>query len=80
MEELLVKYNEAYRKGASITFELQGFETVRLPIFILCNQFITQTLREYERKTEFFQIHDDTAVTFTKKGLIHAQKIPHDWD
>jgi hypothetical protein len=80
MEELLRKYNEAPRKKASIIFELQEFESVRLPIFILQDQFMLETLRQYERRKKFFEIHDDTVVTLTNKGLVHAQKVPHDWD
>jgi hypothetical protein len=80
MEELIGKYHEASRKKASMTFELQDFESVKLPIFTLHDRFMLETLREYERKKKFFQIHDDTAVILTINGLIHAQKVPHDWD
>jgi hypothetical protein len=80
MEELLGKYHEASRKKASMTFELQDFESVKLPIFTLHDRFMLETLREYERKKKFFQIHDDTAVILTNNGLICAQKVPHDWD
>lgn len=80
MEELLGKQHESSRKKASITFELQDFESIRLPIFILHDQFMLETLREYERKKKFFQIHDNTAVTLTNKALTRAQEVPHDWD
>lgn len=80
MEELLGKQHEASRKKASTTFELQDFESVRLPIFTLHNHFMLETLREYERKKKFFQIHDDSAVTLTNKALTRAQEVPHDWD
>lgn len=79
MEELLNKYHEASRKKASTVFAIRDFESTKLPILALDDEFILETLREYERKKAFIQLHN-SIVTLTKKGLIHAQKIRHDWD
>ena len=77
--ELLSKYHTALRKTVSTAFAIRDFESTKLPIFALDDQFILETLREYEHKKGFIELHDDT-VTLTNKGLIHAQKIRHDWD
>jgi hypothetical protein len=78
MEELVEKYHEAERRGNSLFFAISNFESTRLPLLSFGAQSILEILCNFERKTGFIRISNGTVV-FTKKGLIEAQKITHDW-
>ena len=78
MEELVEKYHEAERRGNSLFFTINNFESTRLPILSLGAQSILEILCKFEHKTGFIRISNGT-VAFTKKGLIEAQKRTRDW-
>jgi hypothetical protein len=79
MEELLQKHDRAFRINASTVFAIRDFESIRLPIFQLGYQFITETLYEYQDRKGHIQINDGN-VALTREGLNGAENDIHNWD
>jgi hypothetical protein len=79
MEELVNKHQAALTTNYWPVFEIQSFESIRLPILEQTNQFILRTLHEYEDRKGFFQIQGES-VSLTEKGLVNIKNLRHDWD
>ena len=79
MKELFDKYDQARRKGSPTVFKIRDFKTTKLPIFLLAERDVFETLREYEKARGYISIRDDT-VTPTSKGLLKARETHEDWD
>lgn len=79
MKELCDMYDQASKKSTPTVFKIRDFKSARLPIFTLGEQFIFDTLTEYEKAKGYIRIRGDT-VTPTSKGLVKARQTPEDWD
>lgn len=79
MNELLDKYDGAIRTGSLTVFNLNDFQSIRLPIFHNDRRFVLETLDEYQRSMEFITIQNGT-VSLTSKGIIWAKGPKKDWD
>ena len=79
MHELLDKYEGAIRTGSSTVFNINDFQSIRLPIFHNDRGFVLKTLDEYQRSTEFIKIQNGT-ISLTSKGIIWSKSPKKDWD
>jgi hypothetical protein len=79
MKELFDMYDEARRKGSPTVFKIRDFKSTRLPIFMLGERDVFETLTEYEKARGYIRIRDDT-VTPTSKGFLKARETRQDWD
>jgi CBS domain-containing protein len=79
MKELFDRYDRARRKGSPTVFKIRDFKSTKLPIFLLGESDVFETLREYEKASGYISIRDDTVVP-TSKGLLKARESRKDWD
>jgi signal-transduction protein with cAMP-binding, CBS, and nucleotidyltransferase domain len=79
MKELFDMYDRARRKGYPTAFKIRDFKSTKLPIFLLGERDVFETLTEYEKARGYISIRDDT-VTPTSKGLLKARETRKDWD
>ncbi|MDW0267768.1 MAG: hypothetical protein QN835_10930, partial [Nitrososphaeraceae archaeon] len=79
MNELCHMYDQAFKKSSPTVFKIRDLKSTRLPLFMLDERFIFDTLTEYEKVRGYIRIRGDT-VTLTSKGLFKARQTPVDWD
>lgn len=79
MKELLDMYEEARLNGSSLVFKIRDFKSTKMPILLLGERNVFDTLAEYEKATGYISIQND-AVAPTSKGLLKAKETPNDWD
>lgn len=79
MNELLDKYEGAIRTGSLTEFNINDFQSIRLPIFHNDRRFVLETLIEYQRSMEFIKIQNGI-VSLTPKGIIWSKSPKKDWD
>ena len=78
MNELCHIYDQAFKKSSPTVFKIRDLKSTRLPLFMLDERFIFDTLTEYKNQG-YIRIRGDT-VTLTSKGLFKARQTPVDWD
>lgn len=79
MHELLDKYEGAIRTRSSTVFNINDFQSIRLPIFHNDRGFVLETLIEYQRSMEFIKIQNGT-ISLTSKVIIWSKSPKKDWD
>ena len=79
MSELCDLYDQAFKKSSPTVFKIRDLKSTRLPLFMLDERFIFDTLTEYEKVRGYIRIRGDT-VTLTSRGLFKARQTPQDWD
>ncbi|HJR84568.1 MAG TPA: CBS domain-containing protein [Nitrososphaeraceae archaeon] len=79
MKELFDKYVQTTRNSSSTIFKISDFKSTKLPIILLGEKNVFDTLREYEKARGYISIQNDT-VTLTSKGLLKARETRKDWD
>jgi hypothetical protein len=79
MKELFDMYDQARKKGSPPVFKISDFKSTKMPILLLGERNVFDTLREYEKARGYISILNDT-VTPTSKGLLKARETRKDWD
>jgi hypothetical protein len=79
MKELFDKYVQTTRNSSSTIFKISDFKSTKLPIILLGEKNVFDTLREYEKARGYISIQNDT-VALTSKGLLKARETRKDWD
>ncbi|MDW0135694.1 MAG: CBS domain-containing protein [Nitrososphaeraceae archaeon] len=79
MKELFDMYDRAHQKGSPLVFKIKDFKSTKMPILLLGERNVFDTLREYEKARGYISIQNDT-VAPTSKGLLKARETPKDWD
>lgn len=79
MKELFDMYDQARQKGSPTVFKIRDFKSTKLPIILIGERDVLETLKEYEKVRGYISIQDDT-VTPTSKGLLKARETRKDWD
>ena len=79
MKELFDMYDQAHQKGSPLVFKIKDFKSTKMPILLLGERNVFDTLREYEKDRGYISIQNDT-VAPTSKGLLKARETPKDWD
>jgi hypothetical protein len=79
MHELLDKYEEAIRTCSSTVFNINDFQSIRLPIWGNNQAVVLETLIEFQRSMELIKIQNGK-VTLTIKGWIRSKGARKEWD
>ncbi len=86
MEEVCEYHQYAVKNNIDIRFKFREFHNVNLLTKFLekegtetsPDKAVVDTLKEYAKKTGYFEIQDDV-VRLTEKGLHECKKSGHDW-
>jgi predicted transcriptional regulator len=79
MRELFDMYDQTCKNGSPPVFKISDFKSTKLPIILLGERNVFDTLKEYEKSRGYIRIRNDT-VTPTSKGLFKARETRKDWD
>jgi hypothetical protein len=79
MKELFDMYNQAQQKGSPPVFKIRDFKSTKMPILLLGERNVLDTLGEYEKARGYISMQNDT-VALTSKGLLKARESTKDWD
>jgi signal-transduction protein with cAMP-binding, CBS, and nucleotidyltransferase domain len=79
MKELFDMYEQARQSGSPLVFNIRDFKSTKMPILLLGERNVFDTLAEYEKARGYISIQNDT-VAPTSKGLLKAKETPNDWD
>ena len=86
MEEVCEYHQYAVKNNIDIRFKLREFHNVNLLTKFIekegtetsPDKAVVDTLKEYAKKTGYFEIQDDV-VRLTEKGIHECKKPGHDW-
>ena len=86
MEEVCEYHQYAVKNNIDKWFKLREFHNVNLLTKFIEKEgtetspvkAVVDTLKEYAKKTDYFEIQDDV-VRLTEKGLDECKKPHHDW-